>query len=381
MLPQPLFDEAVRRKTFPLTQRLLYFNAAGVGIMPEPALQSIEKFLNRYRETDLDHSPDSFATMQRLREKLARLVCGQEDEIVLLHNTSNGVSLGVHGFPFASGDEVIIFDNEFPSAVFPWRGRPELKLVKVPAPADRPPTPQDVLPYLSPRTRCICISWVSFCTGFRIAPAEFGAFCRQHDLWFILDVMQGLGGLSIDAPATGADIVTGGAAKWLFSPMGTGFAWLSPRIRSLLKPSWTGWLSIHKFPRFNQLLDYDVPWDDSGRRYECGTLPYHDLFAFEASVDFLLGLGMERVESYVLDLGDYMQSRIAVPGGEWLRTGHREMDSGIRFLSLPNPEETYARLKTRGVVCSFREGRLRFSPHVYNTPEEVDRLAGILGEA
>ncbi len=104
------------------------------------------------------------------------------------------------------------------------------------------------------------------------------------------------------------------------------------------------------------------------------------LIGLGASQAMLLDLGVANIAAAILDLGDDACRRLAALGATVF--SHREpaCASGIVQFALPgvDSEQARARCLEQGVVLACRNGRLRISPHGYNTPADLDRLIAAL---
>ena len=118
-------------------------------------------------------------------------------------------------------------------------------------------------------------------------------------------------------------------------------------------------------------------------RWESGALNLAGIFALGASLELLLGAGIDSVASRVFELTDYLCEAAGAAGLEVYSSRRQGEKSGIVSLLPPadaDPRVLVHRLRQEGVVVNQRAGRLRVSPHAYNTPDEVDRLVDLLGE-
>jgi selenocysteine lyase/cysteine desulfurase len=95
-----------------------------------------------------------------------------------------------------------------------------------------------------------------------------------------------------------------------------------------------------------------------------------------ASVELLLSAGVENVRSRVLELTDYLCERAASRGWRVFSSRADGEKSGIVSLIHPAlpPEDVVKRCRSAGVIVNARAGRVRVSPHAYNTPDEIDRF-------
>ena len=117
-------------------------------------------------------------------------------------------------------------------------------------------------------------------------------------------------------------------------------------------------------------------------RYESGTINVAGITALGGSLELLLGIAIDQVAARVLELTDYLCKRIAERSAPTVFSSRREGDgSGIVSLAYADPNEASAKLRLcrgNGIIVNQRAGRLRVSPHCYNSFEEIDRLLGYL---
>jgi selenocysteine lyase/cysteine desulfurase len=320
-----------------------------------------------------------FGELTRGRELIAWLIGCTPGEIALATNTSYGINLAAWSLALEPGDVVLAPDGEFPANVYPWmqaaavRGLQyrRLPLDGAPLSADRVRVELEA----DPRIRAVALSWVGFATGVRVDLAAIGRVCRERGVYFVVDAIQGLGPLTLDVRASGADIVACGCQKWLLSPWGAGFVYVRSELVEQLAPADVSWMGVRGSDDFNKLLDYDLTWRDDARRFEFVTLPFQDMAAMNASLELMLALGADEVSRHALGLAqrivDWASETDAV---QMVTPANAEERAAI--ISLRPVREDAAgvseRLRLAGVAHSLREGAIRLSPHFYNTEAEID---------
>jgi len=227
----------------------------------------------------------------------------------------------------------------------------------------------------------VAVSAVQYLSGHRTDLMAMGALCRSRDVVLVVDGIQAVGAMAIDVRAMRIDALGAGAQKWQMSPQGTGFLYLTGELQSRIKQKHLGWLSVADPWQFT---NYDQPLAASARRYEGGTLNIIGLIGMQAAIRTLLEVGIPAIESHLLSITGLLMERLRgirgldliTPAGGRDRAGivTAAMGAGI------DPQRILARLTERGVLIALREGCLRFSPHFYNTPDEMERTAAIVRE-
>ena len=129
---------------------------------------------------------------------------------------------------------------------------------------------------------------------------------------------------------------------------------------------------------FSRLVDYDLTWYGDARRFEVGTLPYHDLAAFCASLELLLDVGLDRIASHVDTLIENAISRLHAAGATVVTPDDPAHRAAILTVRVKNPARASEQLARVGIVCSLREGAIRLSPHLYSTSDDMERALEVL---
>jgi cysteine desulfurase / selenocysteine lyase len=379
MLTATAPDVSRVRFLMPVTGRFVFMNHAALAPMPSTAAERVAEAARVVAATGDLHWPDRQRGIASAREDAARLLgCGEPSRIAFTENTSTALSLVAEGLPWREGDNVVGAACEYPSNVYPWMnlGRRGVELRLAPEVGGRVPA-EELFARVDRRTRVLALSWVQYATGFRSDLAAIGAFCRERGVLFVVDAIQGLGALALDAEAAGCDVVAAAAHKWLLGPEGVGLLYLGPRAVERLHPVHAGWRSVRHMFDWDR---FELDWNEGALALEAGTLNAFGILALGASLELLLEVGIESIEARVLAL----TARLADGLGGAGYAIHSPWGAGERsgILSLRHPrrpaDELAARLAGRGIRVAHRAGRLRIAPHFYNTEEEVDRVVAEL---
>ena len=370
----------LRRSDFPWTSQTSYLDSASIGPLPARSLAALDAF-NALRATPHRISKDvQFGALTRARALAARLLNASVDEIALATNTSFGLNIAARALPLQPGDIVLLSDREFPANVYPWMKRAEggVELEMVPVTAEGWPDEARLLERLAdPRVRVLAVSLVQFSNGYTIDLAAVSRAARETGTWLVVDAIQGLGQMPVDLAVTPVDILATGAQKWLLSPWGSGFFYVRKQILEQLNPPFAGWLAFQGTDDFNNLTQYNPAWHGDARRFELVTLPFQDIAAMNSSLEMILDTGVEevaahlqRVQEPLFDLAARRDIPVTSPRGPH--------GSAIVCLKAPGAARLHGVLRKQEVICSLREGSLRFSPHLFNSVDDVARAAEVL---
>jgi cysteine desulfurase/selenocysteine lyase len=388
MLPNPtLLPPAVLAKARALYPHIaanrIYFNHAATGPLSVRVTDAMKGYLeersagviNPYR-TELDSIQECRSLVQRL------LNAESADRIAFLPNTSEAISVVASGLEWKTGDQILLNDMEFPANVRPYyhlrKHGVEIRFIQ----SERGKiTPEMIRSAMSTRTRLVGLSAVQFLSGYRADLAAIGALCRERNIWFVVDGIQAAGAMRIDVQAMHIDALAAGAQKWLMGPQGAAFLYLTESLQNAIVPQHVGWLSV-KDPW--QFYNYEQALASSARRYEGGTANAIGIIGLKAAVETLLEFGAEAIESHILALTRQLTDRLKAIDAVALISPEADNErAGIVTIQSENGVDfapVLQELENQNINISLREGKLRFSPHYYNSPEEIQAAIEALRE-
>jgi cysteine desulfurase/selenocysteine lyase len=378
--------DALRASEFPWASagESIFFNHASTGPLPQRTLRATAEF-NEVRGAPHRMSDTlQFNTLAHSRELIAQLIGARVREVALATNTTYGINLAAFSLPLGRGDVVLTPDLEFPANIYPWMEAARRRGFEhrlIPAPSGVIDTESILAALDAPNVRALSVSWVGFASGACVDLKMLGDACRDRDIYFVVDAIQGLGPLTIDLSALGVDIFACGAQKWLLSPWGSGFVYVREALLEQLDPHDVSWLAVKCSDDFTRLLDYDLTWREDARKFEFITLPFQDFAGMNASLELLHELGPAAVSAHIVGLGDHVVEWVEGRDDQTLFTpADRSRRGGIVSVRPRDPQATSVRLRAAGVMHSLREGAIRLSPHAYNTIDEVDRALEVIAD-
>jgi selenocysteine lyase/cysteine desulfurase len=236
---------------------------------------------------------------------------------------------------------------------------------------------EDITALITPRTRLLSISFVEFSNGFRNDLETIGKICKDHDIIFSVDGIQGIGAIPIDVQKYGIDFISNGGHKWMMGLMGSGFIYIQDALFKKLKPAFTGWLGVENAWDF---FDYDLTFLPDARRYEYATSNFIGITSLAASTELLLEAGIENIEKHLLELGQLLIDGLSDAGMKFAGSENKKFWSGIYSFSGDKIEELFKHLQASNVICALRNGRIRLAPHFYNSQEEIKEIIDIIGK-
>lgn len=363
---------------FTFAEGLHYFNNASLGACPLP----IREATNAFRNT-LDDFPSKYmwggweTEKEATRKKVSHLFSVSEEEIALIHNTTEGMNLIVRSLTLTKGDEVILADHEHTSTVAPWtvwQGEKGIKLVRPVLPI-LPKTKAEVVAVfknaITPKTKVISLCHIVNTNGMMLPIKEISEMAHEYGILVAVDGAQGAGMVQTNLKDMGCDFYTVSAHKWLFAPKGIGIFYAKKEVQHLLKP-----LIVAR--------GYE---DESIRRlenYNTRNLP--ELLALGAALDYRNTIGSDKIHNRTYELKHYFLEQLKDTGRIISKTpANDELSAGIQAVEIreTDVEEVKNTLfDVYGIdsrpMSQFGLNAVRLSFAIFITKKDIDMLVGAL---
>ncbi|MFQ5471096.1 MAG: aminotransferase class V-fold PLP-dependent enzyme [Gammaproteobacteria bacterium] len=372
--------ELIIQEEFPQQSDMIYLNHAGVSPWPKCTANAIKAFA----EENIHHGPVNYKHWLRieleLRERLRELLNAPSiDDIALLKNTSEGLSVVAYGLLWKQGENIVTSNQEFPSNRIVWESLASKGVELRQADLDSGVSPEEALfSLVDEKTRIITISSVQYATGLRMDLKRIGEFCKNKNILFCVDAIQSLGALQMDVQEIDADFVVADGHKWMMGPEGVAVFYTTPESRDRLTLNQFGWHMIERAG------DYDTQeWEvaRSAKRFECGSPNMLGIFGLNASLSLILETGIDQVEARIMTnsacLVDAFSKdsdiQIVTPSEPKRHAGIFSFRKRSRKL-----QEVYNRLAENGVHAALRGNAIRLSPHFYNRTIQMEQCVNVV---
>ncbi len=363
------------RELFPITKEFIYFNHAGTGPLSMPARRAMEECMaifTAHAELPVD---EYFAKVKEWRATVANMINAKIQDITFVHNTSEALYIALVNVPLECGDKVLVMEESFPAIRYIVENNlPGVEKIFVPF-LNKDPV-QVLKDNLDDRLKVVVLELAHYLTGEMFDLEPLVKFLRERNIFLIVDGIQVVGALDLDISTMGVDFLACGAGKWLFGPTGAGFLYVNSEHARRLKGTHVGWLGA----QWSGFEDCRIspPLYPDARMFELGSRNIIGISALVENIRILLDYGMANVQKRIISLKHDMREMFQTLGYEIL-TPDKPPQSGILTVRPPgDAQELYQRLKKENVIISLRSGALRFSPHFYNTKDEVARIFQIL---
>ncbi len=378
-LPEIRTDDVLRKHEFPVCRDKVYLAHAGVSPLPACVTQAVKE---KAEKAALNDQEEGLAELLRItRKRAAQLLGADTSEVALIGPTTTGLSAVAAGLDWQKGDEILVYRDCFPVNVYPWQSL-ESRGVKVRWLQTRALgqiTPELVAENLTDQTRLVALASCHFVSGWRIDHDAIGRVLRERGVLFCLDAIQTLG--AFPTTVKYVDFLAADAHKWLLGPCAAGIFYVRRELQDRLVPSAFGWNNV-RCP--NYIAQDEMHLRSDARRYEAGSFNILGIAGMNAALGLLLEVGIESIAADLKVKRAWLVRALQEKGYEvfypeaietggitscWLEGG-----------DMPALGEKLARENIVVSVRADRSGRdyLRFSPHFYNTPKELEKAVSLL---
>jgi selenocysteine lyase/cysteine desulfurase len=376
-------SQTMNNSEFQLDPDIIYLNHAAVAPWPQRTVAAVRAFAEENGNRGARNYPGWMHTESLLREQLCKLINARSvDEIALLKNTSEALSVVAWGLPWEAGDNVVISNQEFPSNRVVWESLDTLGVQTRQAVLEADASPEAALiACMDERTRLLSVSSVQYGTGLRLDLDRLGEACRARDILFCVDAIQSLGAHRFDVQACQADFIMADGHKWLLGPEGLALFYCRREVMDRLTLRQFGWHMLEDLHNFDSTSHEAA---HTARRFECGSPNMLGIHALHASLDLILETGMQHIEQLVLENTRFMLDFFASRSDRYevITPGAPGRNAGIlTFRPVgESPEPLFNLLGQHNVSCALRGGGIRFSPHFYTPRKQLFTALGLLDD-
>lgn len=364
----------IARKYYDVSNKYINLENGYYGIQPKPVLEAFQKNVALANKEASRFARKDFPLINTASKKtLAEFLGVSPDELVITRNATEALNIAIQGYPFKTGDEVLLNQLDYFSMIETFRMLEKRGKIKVNA-FDMPLLPSNddeiVEVYrkmITPNTKVILLTHVSNINGLIVPVAKITAMAREKGIDCITDSAHALGQIKFELPALGSDFVGLNLHKWIGNPVGAGVLYIKKaRIKEM-----------------SALFgDVNFAEDDINKLAHFGTTPFAVIMTIPDSIAFHRLMNIDKV-----------QPRLHYLKNIWLNAA-RDIPN-VELVTPPSPSLSCAiasfrvKGKTAAEVADYlnkqhniftvartlgTQGCVRVTPAIYNSGEEMVKL-------
>jgi cysteine desulfurase/selenocysteine lyase len=365
----------IQASDFPAASKSTYLNTASVALMYQGCQRAIDEWNTDLAENGTmnfdEHAEQTI--FDPMHSAFAKLLGANPTDIAVASSATEQLASLAWAIMPEKGSKILSSGIVFPTTVYPFArvARHTGARVEFVQGERGYLDPQKLLEQIDDQTSVVCLSHVEFGSGQRYDIKTFADTCHEHGALLIVDATQSAGAVPINAPECGADAIICAGYKWLCGPFGASVMYVAPELQSSLDPGLVGFRSNKDI--WNLELDQQE-YPDTAHRFEFSTMAYGCAVGLAESVNYLHNLGIDNIFSHNLTLADRVIASLEELGGEVFSPKNNEERTSIVSARFPKIESKsiVEGLSERNIIISPRRDFFRFSPHCYNTLEDID---------
>ncbi len=367
----------LRDEQFLLPDWRAYMNNGSLGVAPRPVVAAVAEYLERGAGMIGSEYPRwGYELMESHRKEAAAYLGCAFENLAITHNATEAMSMVAQGLDLASGDEILMTDQEHTGGKGAWLLRQarhglRVRTVEIPMPPkDSAQLVDRLIGAIGPRTRVLSFSGILTTTGLVMPVREICRAARAKGVITLVDGAHMHGQIPFRIDELECDFLAGSPHKWLFAPPGCGLLYIRDEMLERLWPTVT-----------------TEAWTNRGlkaaRFMQVGTNSRAVLEGMGAGIRFAQGIGPGRVYGRIHELARRARGlAAAIPELELLTPEDDGLYGGLVAFRIPKP--VFARFAEKAAaekMWIYGSDLMRIATHVHTRPQDVDRFFALLGES
>ena len=305
------------------------------------------------------------AIARAAKQKLSSLTGLPPSSHALIGNASDGISRVVSSFEWRVGDNVVVANKDYASGRFALQRLRAFGVeVRVIEAKGWYIDPHDLLAACDNNTRLMYLSHVTSLTGQRFDIAKI-ASALPAGTTFLVDASHSMGVIPVDARL--ADFTVSSGYKFLCATHTGILAWNQEK-QPTFEPLGVGWHGAASDPRADDFTLYP-----DARRAELGNPNYLDVYLLNASLQYLLNVGIRQISNHIRSLADGLYESLSDLGLVLVTPDNADERAANIAFAYHDPATLVREAAGENIMLWGGEGRVRASLHLFNDQVDVDR--------
>lgn len=368
-------DELLRyRSEFPILTRTTYMISNSLGAMPRGVYDALKGYADTWATRGVRAWEETWWMLAaEVGDEIGALMNAPKGSVSTHQNVTTCQAIVASCLDFSGKrNKVVYTDLNFPSVMYFWEAQQasgaRVHMVKtddgVHVPTER------LLDAIDENTLVVPISHVIFRSSYINDAKAIIEKAHKVGAYVILDTFQSLGTVPVDIQELNADFATGGVLKWLCGGPGVAYLYVRPDLAPKLEPRFTGW---HAHEQPFAFESGPIRYTNSPYRFMNGTLHIPSLEAARPGVEIINEVGVERIRAKSKRQTAKLVALADKHGWTVNTPRNPEQRGGTVSIDMPDAQEVCRELLKRDILVDYRpKAGVRFSPHFYNTDDEIE---------
>ena len=370
------------KSQFMLDPEIIHLNHGSYGACPKPVFDSLIKWQKKLELNPTKHLGFDLSNyLEKSRMALSDYVHCNKDDIAFFPNPSTALNTVIKSLDLKAGDEILSSNHEYGALDKTWNymcKKTGIKYIQTTIPL--PLTSNDdfinnFLKHITTKTKIIFLSHITSSTGLIFPVEEICKIAKEKNIISIIDGAHVPGHISLNIRKLNPDVYTGACHKWMCSPKGTAFLYVTKRLQKIIEPLVISWGFDSDIPSHSQFLDY-LQWQ--------GTNDLSSYLTMPDTIKFLEKNNWENISKKCRELNIWARNEI----NQLLKIEPISDDKFLGQMSsisikskdiLQDQIEFYLKYKIQIPFIKWNNREFfRISIQAYNSKEDVSRLLAAL---
>jgi kynureninase len=368
-------DDLLRyRPEFPILEHTTYLISNSLGAMPRGVYEALHNYADTWATRGVRAWEERWWMLAaEVGDQIGGLMNAPRGSVATLQNVTTCQAVVASCFDFSGKrNKVVYSDLNFPSVMYFWEAQrsrgARVHMVKtddgIHVPTER------LLEAIDENTLLVPVSHVIFRSAYINDARAIVERAHKVGAHVVLDTFQSLGTVPVDVQQLGVDFACGGVLKWLCGGPGTAYLYVRPDLGRKLQPTYTGWIA-HENPFAFEVGP--IRYSEPPYKFMNGTPNIPALETAVPGLKIVSEIGVTKIRekstrqtTRLIALADQHDWRVNTPRDPQQRGGTVSID-------MPNSKEVCEQLLKRDILVDWRPNAgVRFSPHFYNTDQELE---------
>nr|WP_314491133.1 aminotransferase class V-fold PLP-dependent enzyme [uncultured Chryseobacterium sp.] len=381
----------VRQDTKGLSDKI-FLNSAGSSLMPGIVVKSMIDYLLQEEQLGGYETANRNADLlEEFYQETAKLINSKASNIAATNSATDAFAKAMSSIVFKDGDCIITTADDYVSnqiAFISLQKKMNIRIIRMKNLPDHELDLEDLENLIKTyHPRLVAVTHIPTNSGLIQNVEAVGDICSQYNILYLVDACQSVGQMPVDVEKIKCDFLTATGRKFLRGPRGTGFLYVSDRV---LEQQYAPVFLDMSGAKWSEYNDYQL--FKTAKRFEHFETSYASLSGFTEAVKYANTVGLDHIKDYNKKLSEKLRENLQNSGFKILDRGNR-LSSIVTFCSADRDLENIQKvLKEHNILFSVSykfaalidftdknvDGAIRFSPHYFNTMEEIEEVSGIL---
>ncbi len=360
---------------FELDDKIIYLNCSGMSPLLKSVKQAGFNGLEKRTKPWTMTNEDWFDKAEKLRTLASKILQTSDNNVALVPSASYGLAAAAKNLQVKSGKSIVVVEDQFPSNYYIWESlakKFDLKIIKVEKKPDKILT-DSILESINSETGIVAVPNCHWVDGMLIDLERISEAVKAVNAFLVLDLSQSLGVFPTNIDKIDPDFAVAVGYKWMLGSYGLGYMYAAPRWHSKGEPLEYNWSTRKGSEDFSSLINYTPEFRRGARKFDMGeSAQFNTMPMAIAALEQILKWGVEEIQSSIKKLTNiiYLNVKEDMIYNLTPRAGH--------IISVPIGEKYVEAIKQKisqnKIIVSFRGSFIRISPHLYNSPSDINTL-------